>query len=215
MVKCTLNIYSYGLTQNTTLVFLFQTSRSSDTFLYEYPVVWKAKTFGAQAHSKATIRFESRIGFGYSTIDKKGVVKVSGWTEAKSGETTWSEEGPEVEHLGPGLWGQATELGSKNTTETRANLTFGVVHGDGDRQTFEPIHVWTGIGTKSTVTTHFTPTVAVHVARNYKESQKLSEEFETDPIWEFNIEQFRGETGWNLIENKDTGDVSIQRAKQI
>ncbi|KAF8600651.1 hypothetical protein BDV93DRAFT_546257 [Ceratobasidium sp. AG-I] len=215
MAGKTLNFHSNGLTRDTTLVLVFDPPQNSDLFRYEFPVVWKEINFKGQGESNAYVWYRADLGFAYSQIDDDDILKVSAWTEAKHGETTKSEGGPEVEYYGPNRQRYPVKVGCKNTTSTRANLTLGSTQLHEVGQAFDPIHVWTGVGTKSAVTAHFTPIISAYVTRDYKQSQMLYRKPLVDPIWRQDLNELDEVTECNLVENGETGGYTIELSKKI
>ncbi|KAF8600684.1 hypothetical protein BDV93DRAFT_525268 [Ceratobasidium sp. AG-I] len=216
MASKTLNIYSYGLQKDTTVMLMFQPPSNSKLFRDQFPVVWKVITFRAKGHAKASISYVSRLAFGYAQTDRDNLVDSAAWTEVKSGDITSITGGPDGKRFGANSKGSGTKLlVCKNNTENRANLSIGFVKGDGINQRYEPTLVWTGVGAKSNISAKFTPTLTAYITRDYKTSQMLRGEVETDAIWEMNLNQLDDVTGWNLIENEESGMFSIEPANSV
>ncbi|CAE6437559.1 unnamed protein product [Rhizoctonia solani] len=100
----------------------------------------------------------------------------------------------------------------KNGSDRPANLSIGLLKGDSIYQHYEPICLWTGVEPGSDILAHFMPRVSAYVTRDYKVNEMLHNQVEADAIWTQNIDEVDDVTGWNLTENPNTGQFSIERA---
>ncbi|KAG8793413.1 hypothetical protein FRC12_002788 [Ceratobasidium sp. 428] len=85
----------------------------------------------------------------------------------------------------------------------------GFIKGDGANQMFEPTLVCTGVNADSRITAQFTPVLQAYVTRDYQVSELLRGEFETDKVWEQNVSELDDVTGWNFVEDDESGQFSI------
>ncbi|ELU36248.1 hypothetical protein AG1IA_09722 [Rhizoctonia solani AG-1 IA] len=233
MASKTLNIYSYGLqksisflscrdfaltitfVRDTTLMLMFEPPNSSKLYRDQFPVVWKVITFRAKGHSKAALHYQQRLAFGYAQTDWDNLVDSAAWVEV-SGEVSRISGKAGHKRFGHNAKGHATKkLVCKNNTDSRANLSIGFVRGDGINQRYEPTMLWTGVGAKSNVAVQFTPILSAYITRDYKATEMLRGEVETDAIWTVNLDQLDDVTGWNLVEDDVTGAFGIERARFV
>ncbi|KAG9096234.1 hypothetical protein FS749_008865 [Ceratobasidium sp. UAMH 11750] len=213
MASKTLNFYTYGLQKDTTVMLMFQPPSTSKLFRDQFPVVWKIINFRAGGHSKATVKYVARLAFGYAQTDDNNLVDSAAWVEVMSGDMSSITGAAGDKRFGPTTKREGTKLlVCKNNTDQRANLSIGFVKGDGIGQRYEPTLVWTGVGSKSNITAQFTPILTAYVTRDYKESQLLRGEVETDAIWSQNINEIDDVTGWNFLEDDSNGSFIIERA---
>ncbi|KAF8600681.1 hypothetical protein BDV93DRAFT_525265 [Ceratobasidium sp. AG-I] len=216
MASKTLNIYSLGLQRDTTVMLMFEPPSNSKLFRDQFPVVWKVITFRAKGHGKASINYVARLAFGYAQTDADNLVDASAWTEVKSGDITRISGGPGAKRFGENTKGDGSKLlVCKNNTQGRANLSIGFVKGEGIDQRYEPTLIWTGVGAGSNISAQFTPTLTAYITRDYKTSQMLRGEVETDAIWTQNLNELDDVTGWNLIEDEESGQFTIVPASRV
>ncbi|QRV94541.1 hypothetical protein RhiJN_22559 [Ceratobasidium sp. AG-Ba] len=216
MATKTLNFYTYNLQRDTTVMLMFQPPNSGKLYKDQFPVVWKIITFRAGGHAKAVVRYAARLAFGYAQADDENLVDSSAWVEVKSGDITSVTGDYGVKRFGEVSRRQDTRLlVCKNNTKERANLSIGFVKGDGLDQRYEPTLLWTGVGAKSNITAQFTPVLTAYVTRDYKESQMLRGEVETDPIWSQDLNMLDDVTSWNFVEDGASGSFFIERANSI
>ncbi|KAF8597183.1 hypothetical protein BDV93DRAFT_527621 [Ceratobasidium sp. AG-I] len=215
MASKTLNIYALGLQKDTTIMLMFQPPNSGKLFRDQFPVVWKVITFRARGHAKASIQYNARLAFGYAQTDQDNLVDSAAWVEVRSGDIS-SLTGEGGKRFGKNSQASGTKLlVCKNNTRGRANLSIGFVKGEGIDQRYEPTLVWQGVGAGSNISAQFTPTLTAYVTRDYKASQMLRGEVETDAIWECNLNELDDVTGWNFVENEESGAFSIERATLV
>ncbi|QRW26570.1 hypothetical protein RhiXN_12231 [Rhizoctonia solani] len=167
-------------------------------------------------HSKAALHYQQRLAFGYAQTDWDNLVDSAAWVEVASGEVSRISGKAGQKRFGHNAKGHATKkLVCKNNTDSRANLSIGFVRGDGINQRYEPTMLWTGVGAKSNVAVQFTPVLSAYITRDYKATEMLRGEVETDAIWTFNLDQLDGVTGWNLVEDDITGAFGIEPAQFV
>ncbi|KAG8683926.1 hypothetical protein FRC11_012874 [Ceratobasidium sp. 423] len=221
MASKRLNIYSYGLHRDTTLMLMFEPPNSSKLYKDQFPKLTdhlfpEVITFRARGHAKAAINYQQRLAFGYSQTDCDNLVDPTAWAEVASGEVSRISGKAGQKRFGPNGKGHATKLlVCKNNTDSRANLSIGFVRGDGINQRYEPTMLWTGVGAKSNVAAQFTPILSAYITRDYKATEMLRGEVETDAIWTVNLNELDDVTGWNLLEDDSTGAFTIERARFV
>ncbi|KAF8751671.1 hypothetical protein RHS01_08249 [Rhizoctonia solani] len=241
MASKTLNIYSYGLqksisflscrdfaltitfVRDTTLMLMFEPPNSSKLYRDQFPVVWKVITFRAKGHSKAALHYQQRLAFGYAQTDWDNLVDSAAWVEVAREVSRISGKAGH-KRFGHNAKGHATKkLVCKNNTDSRANLSIGMSSdilfeplliclkdssgGDGINQRYEPTMLWTGVGSL--------PILSAYITRDYKATEMLRGEVETDAIWTVNLDQLDDVTGWNLVEDDVTGAFGIERARFV
>ncbi|KAG8701179.1 hypothetical protein FRC09_005516 [Ceratobasidium sp. 395] len=158
-------------------------------------------------------------------VDRDNLVASSSWTEIHSEDTQG---------------GANRGVVCENNSSDRADLAsvdewaIGFIRGDGTDQKFEPTLVCTGVNADSKVTTQFTPVLQAYVTQDYQGiypplsplyvhsklaptpillvSQLLRGEFETEKIWEQNVNELDDVTGWNFDEDEASGQFSITPA---
>ncbi|KAG8700745.1 hypothetical protein FRC11_012699 [Ceratobasidium sp. 423] len=213
MASKTLNIYAYGLQKDTSLMLMFEPPNSSKLFKDQFPVVWKVITFRAKGHAKATVHYHQRLAFGYAQTDRDNLVDSAAWVEVVSGDISSISGDAGQKRFGENSKGNGTKLlVCKNNTDSRANLSIGFLNGEGVYQRYEPTLVWTGVGSKSNITAAFTPVLSAYVTRDYKATEMLRGEVETDAIWSCNLNLIDDVTGWHLFEDEASGAFSIEPA---
>ncbi|KAB5589142.1 hypothetical protein CTheo_7414 [Ceratobasidium theobromae] len=216
MASKTMNFYACGLQKDTTVMLMFEPPKNDKLFRDQFPVVWKVITFRAKGNAKATVKYVNRLAFGYAQTDSENLVDSAAWVEVKSGDISSITGGPGQKRFGDISKGSGTKLlVCKNNTNDRANLSIGFVKGDDIDQRYEPTLVWTGVGSKSNITAQFTPTLTAYVTREYKATEMLRGEVETDAIWTCNINEIDDVTGWNFIEDGASGAFSIEAASSV
>ncbi|ELU36752.1 hypothetical protein AG1IA_09218 [Rhizoctonia solani AG-1 IA] len=195
---------------DTTVMLMFEPPNNHKLFKDQFPVVWsESGLFILRSHAKASIQYGARLAFGY---DQDNLVDSGAWVEVQSGDISSIAGGPGQKRFGENTKGSGTKLlVCKNNTDSRANLSIGFVKGDGIHQRYEPTLVWTGVGSKSNVTAQFTPNLTAYVTRDYKATEMLRGEVETDAIWTCNLNELDDVTGWNFIEDDATGGFSIEK----
>ncbi|KAJ1299598.1 hypothetical protein OPQ81_012018 [Rhizoctonia solani] len=208
MATKTLNFYAYGLQRDTTVMLMFEPPNSHKLFKDQFPVVWKVITFRARGHAKATVQYRARLAFGYAQTDQDNLVDSAAWVEVQASDVI--SGGPGQKRFGENSKGNGSKLlVCKNNTDGRANLSIGFVKGDGISQRYEPTLIWTGVGAGSNVTAQFTPNLTAYVTRDYKATEMLRGEVETDAIWTRNLNELDDVTGWNFVEDDASGAFSI------
>ncbi|CAE6476488.1 unnamed protein product [Rhizoctonia solani] len=216
MATKTLNFYAYGLQKDTTVMLMFEPPNSHKLFKDQFPVVWKVISFRAKGHAKASVQYVARLAFGYAQTDQDNLVDSAAWVEVQSGDITSISGGPGQKRFGENTKGNGSKLlVCKNNTDGRANLSIGFVKGESINQRYEPTLVWTGVGSKSNVTAQFTPNLTAYVTRDYKATEMLRGEVETDAIWTCNLNELDDVTGWNFIEDDANGGFSIEKANKV
>ncbi|QRV85490.1 hypothetical protein RhiJN_27564 [Ceratobasidium sp. AG-Ba] len=227
MATRTINFYTNNLRQETELelhyhlrdvsiVLVFQPLSVGKLFKTQYPIVWKVITFRKGAHSKATVRYSSRLAFGYSQTDDDNMVDSAAWIEVQSGDvaTLKNVDG------GKQFTGVINREGSKqivckNSTNQRVNFSIGFVKGNDFDQRFDPALLWTGVGAGASISTQFTPVVSAYVTSGYRESQYLRGEVETDAIWTQDINLLDDVTSWYFKEDGESGEFLLQQANSV
>ncbi|CAE7063522.1 unnamed protein product [Rhizoctonia solani] len=210
MATKTLNFYAYGLQKDTSVMLMFEPPNKHKLFKDQFPVVWKVITFRAKGHAKATIQYRAQLAFGYAQTDQANLVDSSAWVEVQSGDISRISGGPGQKRFGETVKSEGTKLlVCKNNTDSRANLSIGFVKGEGIAQRYEPTLIWTGVGAGSNITAQFTPNLTAYVTRDYKATEMLRGEVETDAIWTRNLNELDDVTGWNFVEDDESGAFSI------
>ncbi|CAE6373862.1 hypothetical protein RSOLAG1IB_06321 [Rhizoctonia solani AG-1 IB] len=213
MASKTLNFYAYGLQKDTSLMLMFEPPNNSKLFKDQFPVVWKVITFRAKGHAKAAVHYHQRLAFGYAQTDRDNLVDSAAWVEVVSGDISSISGDAGQKRFGTNSKSNGTKLlVCKNNTEGRANLSIGFLDGDGVYQRYEPTLVWTGVGSKSNITAAFTPVLTAYITRDYKATEMLRGEVETDAIWSCNLNLIDDVTGWHLFEDDASGAFSIEPA---
>ncbi|CAE6458623.1 unnamed protein product [Rhizoctonia solani] len=216
MATKTLNFYAYGLQKDTTVMLMFEPPNSHKLFKDQFPVVWKVITFRARGHAKASIQYGARLAFGYAQTGQDNLVDSAAWVEVKSGDISSISGGPGQKRFGDISKGNGSKLlVCKNNTDGRANLSIGFVKGDSIHQRYEPTLIWTGVGAGSNITAQFTPNLTAYVTRDYKATEMLRGEVETDAIWTCNLNELDDVTGWNFVEDDASGGFSIQKSNMV
>ncbi|KAB5592337.1 hypothetical protein CTheo_4218 [Ceratobasidium theobromae] len=199
---------------DTTVMLMFQPPQTSKLFRDQFPVVWKVITFRAKGHAKAVVQYVPRLAFGYAQTDSDNLVDSAAWVEVKSGDISSISGGPGQKRFGDNAKGSGTKLlVCQNNTHSRANLSLGLVKGDGINQRYEPVLIWTGVGSKSNIATQFTPILTAYVTREYRATEMLRGEVETDAIWSCNLNELEDVTGWNFMEDETSGAFIIEQAR--
>ncbi|KAF8685050.1 hypothetical protein RhiXN_11077 [Rhizoctonia solani] len=213
MASKTMHFYAYGLQKDTTVMMVFEPPSKAKLFKDQFPVVI---TFRAKGHAKASIHYGSRLAFGYSQTDQDNLVDSGAWVEVKSGDISRIQGEPGQKRFGEVTKASGTKLlVCKNNTDARANISIGFVRGDGYSQRYEPTLIWTGVGSGSNVTAQFTPNLTAYVTRDYKATEMLRGEVETDAIWTCNLNELDDVTGWNFVEDDASGEFRIERSIQV
>ncbi|ELU36937.1 hypothetical protein AG1IA_09031 [Rhizoctonia solani AG-1 IA] len=86
---------------------------------------------------------------------------------------------------------------------------------EGMNQRFEPIILWKDIVPSCTVT--FSPKLILlgYAIKNYKGNGPLFDKIESEPTWSQDISLLDDETSWNLVQDKTTGTMTVERADVI
>ncbi|EUC61444.1 hypothetical protein RSOL_395700, partial [Rhizoctonia solani AG-3 Rhs1AP] len=176
-------------------MFMFEAPQNSKLFKDQFPVVWKVINFRANGHAKASVQYGARLAFGYAQTDQDNLVDSASWVE--SGDISSISGGSDQKRFGDVTKSEGTKLlVCKNNTESRANVSIGFIRGDGIHQRYEPTLLWTGVGSGSNVTAQFNPILTAYVTRDYKATEMLRGEVETDAIWRCNLNELDDVTGW-------------------
>ncbi|CEL53355.1 hypothetical protein RSOLAG1IB_06322 [Rhizoctonia solani AG-1 IB] len=196
---------------------MFEPPNNSKLFKDQFPVVWKVITFRARGHAKASVQYGARLGFGYAQTDQDNLVDSASWVEVKSGDISTIQGGPGQKRFGAVSNNSSGTklLVCKNNTNGRANVSIGFVKGDGYNQRYEPTLVWTGVGSGSNVTAQFAPILTAYVTRDYKATEMLRGEVETEAIWRCNLNELDDVTGWNFVEDDTSGEFRIERSIHV
>ncbi|CAE7230706.1 unnamed protein product [Rhizoctonia solani] len=216
MASKTMHFYAYGLQRDTSVMLLFEPPSNSKLFRDQFPVVWKVINFRAKGHAKASVHYGARLAFGYAQTDQDNLVDSASWVEVQSGEISRISGGPGQKRFGDVTKSEGTKLlVCKNNTQGRANVSIGFIRGDGIHQRYEPTLIWTGVGAGSNVTAQFTPIITAYVTRDYKATEMLRGEVETDAIWRCNLNELDDVTGWYFVEDDATGGFRIEKSLQV
>ncbi|QRW26001.1 hypothetical protein RhiXN_11078 [Rhizoctonia solani] len=220
MASKTLNFYAYGLQKDTSLMLMFDPPNKSNFSKINF-LLSGVITFRANGHAKATVHYHQRLAFGYAQTDRDNLVDSAAWVEVVSGDIS-SISGAGQKRFGNNSKGNGTKLlVCKNNTDGRANLSIGFLSGDEftnatsphwfGLERYEPTLVWTGVGSKSNITAAFTPVLTAYT-RDYKATEMLRGEVETDAIWSCNLNLIDDVTGWHLFEDQASGAFTIEPA---
>ncbi|KAF8600679.1 hypothetical protein BDV93DRAFT_261243 [Ceratobasidium sp. AG-I] len=212
MASKTLSFYSSGLQRDTTVMLMFDPPPSMKLFRTMFPVVWKVITFRAQGHGKASVIYVPRYAFGYAQTDADNLVNVPFWKEVESGDIASVSGGPGAEHFGENSKDDNSKLlVCKNNTEAPANFSIGTLNGE----RYEPALLWTDIGVGSEVLAQFVPTLTAYITRDYKASELLRGEVESEAIWQAELNELDDATAWQLVEDAETGEFSIVASTSV
>ncbi|CAE6496407.1 unnamed protein product [Rhizoctonia solani] len=203
MASKTIHFYAYGL-QNCSKI----------NFLLSGASYMQVINFRAKGHAKASVQYGARLAFGYAQTDQDNLVDSASWVE--SGDISSISGGPGQKRFGDVSKSEGTKLlACKNNTESRANVSIGFIRGDGIHQRYEPTLVWTGVGSGSNVTAQFTPILTAYVTRDYKATEMLQGEVETDAIWRCNLNELDDVTGWYFVEDDASGGFRFERSLHV
>ncbi|KAF8671812.1 hypothetical protein RHS04_08065 [Rhizoctonia solani] len=102
-----------------------------------------------------------------------------------------------------------------NQCNSSIDFQLGLAHGEGMNQRFEPIILWKDIVPSCTVT--FSPKLILlgYAIKNYKGSGPLFDKIESEPTWSQDISLLDDETSWNLVQDKTTSTMTVERADVI
>ncbi|KAF8600680.1 hypothetical protein BDV93DRAFT_525264 [Ceratobasidium sp. AG-I] len=204
MASKTLHFYSHGLRGETTVMFMLEIPSSSKIFREQFPVVWKVITLPAGGDGMAHVDYVSHLGYSHAKTGAGYLVESTSWVEVRAGDISGTSGGS-----GSKL------IVCKNNTRNRVNLSIGFVKGNGVDEVYEPILFCPGVSAGSSITTKFTPTLTAYITREYNESQMLHVEVCTDAIWSQNLNELDDVTGWNLIEDEESGQFTIVSASRV
>ncbi|KAG9096237.1 hypothetical protein FS749_008868 [Ceratobasidium sp. UAMH 11750] len=218
MATKTLNFHTYGLQKETFLMLMFEPPNTSRLYRDQFPVVWKLVklTPNLRGHGKATVRYVNRLAFGYTETEDNDLVDPSAWVDVQSGDVavitgdTDSQYFGEVSHRT-----NNDHIICKNRSSARVDLSLGFVAGDKVNERFQPTFFWPDVGSGSNVTAEFTPILKAYVTGEYQESQYLRGEVDTDAIWSQDLDELDDVTGWNFVEDPETGVFTIEQAESV
>ncbi|KDN33615.1 hypothetical protein RSAG8_13289, partial [Rhizoctonia solani AG-8 WAC10335] len=206
MASKTLNIYAYGLQKDTSLMLMFEPPNSSKLFKDQFPF----------AHFLDVI---FRMHCSFRDQDRDNLVDSAAWVEVVSGDISSISGDAGQKRFAAELLQRAMvpSSSSAKTTPTVAQTlalvkNLGFLNGDGVYQRYEPTLVWAGVGSKSNITAAFTPVLSAYVTRDYKATEMLRGEVETDAIWSCNLNLIDDVTGWHLFEDDASGAFTIEPA---
>ncbi|CAE6335930.1 unnamed protein product [Rhizoctonia solani] len=220
MASKTMHFYAYGLQKDTTVMMVFEPPSKAKLFKDQFPVVWsKGHHFPRQRPCESIDSLWVPAGFWLfpdCKLDQDNLVDSGAWVEVKSGDISRIQGEPGQKRFGEVTKASGTKLlVCKNNTDARANISIGFVRGDGYSQRYEPTLIWTGVGSGSNVTAQFTPNLTAYVTRDYKATEMLRGEVETDAIWTCNLNELDDVTGWNFVEDDASGEFRIERSIQV
>ncbi|CUA77327.1 hypothetical protein RSOLAG22IIIB_06656 [Rhizoctonia solani] len=98
---------------------------------------------------------------------------------------------------------------AKASIQYGARLAFGYAQTDQDNLVDSAAWVEVRVRAGSNVTAQFTPNLTAYVTRDYKATEMLRGEVETDAIWTRNLNELDDVTGWNFVEDDASGAFSI------
>ncbi|KAF8600672.1 hypothetical protein BDV93DRAFT_261110 [Ceratobasidium sp. AG-I] len=198
MATKTLNFRTFGLQKDTAVVLVINPPAGPKLYRDQFPVVWKVLEFPALVHGKATVKYSPRPAIGYVQTESDSLVDASSWSEVNN------------EDIDKVIGGAG--LPFKNESKHRANLSVGLVKGNGIGQIFEPIIMWRRVDPGSTVTAQFAPVLSAYFIRNYEVSQMLRGELEVARTWEQNLNELDDVTYWDVIQDSESGNFFIESA---
>ncbi|KAG8965316.1 hypothetical protein FRC03_000700 [Tulasnella sp. 419] len=212
MATRTLNFYSYGLTEDVTIMLMFDPPNPERLFIDQWPIAWKVITLRKGSHCKASVSYCARIAFSTAQVNKDNIVDCETWQEVSLGQTTTLAVGKNFTPSMAG--GNGRLMGLKNRTGDRATVGIGFVKGDLIHQRYEPTLLWTGGINNSNVNVQFTPKLSAYVTKAYQSSELLRGEVETDSIWTQDLAVLEEVSGWNIIED-GTGNFMIEQSTTV
>ncbi|KAG8935625.1 hypothetical protein FRC03_010405 [Tulasnella sp. 419] len=212
MATRNLTFTTYGLKSDITLMLCFEAPDSSRLFVDTFPVVWKVIYFRAGAHCRASVSYSGRLAFGQAQVNHENKVEAEVWEEVQSGETTVLLPGSAGNVFTPAIsTGKGHLISMKNQTRDRVNVTIGFVDGDDLLQRYEPMLYWGNVGSNAAISTQFTPKLRAYVTQDYKATEILRGECETDSIWLQDVDELGPVSSFKIVETRG-GSYEIERS---
>ncbi|KAG9118455.1 hypothetical protein FRC07_007029 [Ceratobasidium sp. 392] len=183
-----------------------------------------------KGHAKASVRYTSRLAFGYMETEDNNLIEPSAWVDVQTGDVATITGGLHSQCFGEVTHRTNNEhMICKNRSKVRVDLSLdrfieyytddrignssqGLVKGEGVNERFEPVHYWDNVGTGSNVTAEFTPVLTAYVTGSYQGTEYLRGEVDSDAIWSQSLDELDDVTGWNFVEDPETGFYSIEQA---